>query len=140
MIDSAYNSRVDECKATAYALRAFAGMPYNKIADTVLGDIDHKIYKKYKEQLPENWQKRAEHFYGEVARVKKGVEAWERGDLHRFGKLVFESGDSSIDNYESGSPELKKLHEIALHTEGIYGGLFFCGRKIVFIITKKNRC
>jgi galactokinase len=124
LINSAYNSRVDECKAAAYALKAYSGMHYNKVADSVLGDIDHEIYEKYKKKLPKNWQKRAEHFYSEVERVSQGVEAWRKGDLRTFGKLVFASGDSSINNYESGSPELKKLHEIALHTDGIYGGRF----------------
>ena len=36
LINSAYNSRVDECKAAAYALKAYAGMPYDKVADSVL--------------------------------------------------------------------------------------------------------
>ena len=64
------------------------------------------------------------HFYTEVARVKKGVEAWKAGNLTAFGKAVFESGHSSITNYESGSPELRALHEIARKTDGVYGGRF----------------
>ena len=31
---------------------------------------------------------------------------------------------SSIYNYETGSPELKKLYEIMTETDGIYGGRF----------------
>jgi len=31
---------------------------------------------------------------------------------------------SSIENYETGSDELKKLYEILLETEGVYGGRF----------------
>ena len=38
--------------------------------------------------------------------------------------MVFESGRSSIYNYETGSPELIKLYEIMSETEGIYGGRF----------------
>ena len=56
--------------------------------------------------------------------MKKGVEAWKRGDLRAFGQLVFESGYSSIHLYETGSEELKTLYEIMLETEGIYGGRF----------------
>ena len=44
--------------------------------------------------------------------------------LAPFGKLIFESGNSSIVNWETGSPELKKLYEIMTKTEGIYGGRF----------------
>ncbi|MGN1116597.1 MAG: GHMP kinase, partial [Candidatus Ornithomonoglobus sp.] len=41
-----------------------------------------------------------------------------------FGKMINESGFSSIYNYETGSPELKALYEAMLKTEGIYGGRF----------------
>lgn len=40
------------------------------------------------------------------------------------GRLSFESGHSSIYNYETGSPELKAIYEIMLETDGIYGGRF----------------
>ncbi len=39
-------------------------------------------------------------------------------------RLSFESGHSSIYNYETGSDELKRLYEIMLQTDGIYGGRF----------------
>lgn len=41
-----------------------------------------------------------------------------------FGKLIFESGRSSIENYETGGEELKAIYEIMLETDGIYGGRF----------------
>ena len=56
--------------------------------------------------------------------MQKGAEAWRNGDIEEFGRLSFESGKSSIYNWETGSPELKKLYEIMTHTEGIYGGRF----------------
>jgi galactokinase len=124
LINSAYNARVDECKATAYALKAYAGVPYDRMADTVLHDVNENVFTVYKDKLPLTWQKRAEHYYSEIIRVQEGVSAWMQGDLKRFGELVFESGDSSIDNYEAGSPELKKLHEIAHHADGVFGGRF----------------
>ena len=48
----------------------------------------------------------------------------ENGDIEAYGKLSFESGYSSIHNWETGSPELIKLYEIMTKTEGIYGGWF----------------
>ena len=56
--------------------------------------------------------------------MEKGAEAWRRGDLETYGKLCFESGYSSIYNYETGSDELKTLYEIMQRTDGIYGGRF----------------
>lgn len=121
---SAFNMRVDECRSAAYALKAYAGMEYGKFEETNLRDVPVEVYQKYKERLPENWRKRAEHWYTEFERVQKGVEAWRNGDLEAFGRLSFESGYSSIYNWETGSSELKKLYEIMTETKGIYGGRF----------------
>lgn len=121
---SAFNMRVDECRSAAYALKAYAGMEYGKFGETNLRDVPREVYERYKDMLPESWRKRAEHWYTEFDRVEKGAEAWRRGDIEAFGRLCFESGWSSIHNWETGSPELKKLYEIMTETEGIYGGRF----------------
>ena len=126
LVSSKFNMRVDECKAAAYALMAFENMEYGKFEDARLRSVPFEIYEKHKARLPEFWRRRAEHWYTEFQRVKKGAEAWRRGDIETFGKLTFESGMSSIKNFETGSPELKKLYEIMLKTDGIYGGRF-CG-------------
>ena len=124
LVGSKFNMRVDECRAAAYALKAYAGMEYGKFGESSLRDVPYEVYLAHKDKLPENWRKRAEHFYSEYQRVERGVEAWRRGDIEEFGKLSFESGLSSIENYETGSPELKALYEIMTKTEGVYGGRF----------------
>ncbi len=121
---SKFNMRVDECRSAAYALKALSGMEYGKFGDTNLRDVPYEVYLKYKERLPESWAKRAEHWYTEFLRVEAGAEAFRRGDIAGFGRLSFESGYSSIYNWETGSPELIKLYEIMRHTDGIYGGRF----------------
>lgn len=121
---SKFNMRVDECKSAAYALKAYAGMEYGKFAETHLREVPREIYETYKDRLPDNWRKRAEHWYTEFDRVQKGAEAWRRGDIEEYGRLSFESGHSSIENYETGSSELKKLYDVMTTTEGIYGGRF----------------
>ena len=139
---SAYNMRVDECKSAAYCLMAHSGMEYGKYADTFLRDLPIGIYKEYKEKLPENWDKRAKHFYSEMQRVKDGVKAWRIGNLEKFGQLIFESGRSSIENYETGSKELAALQEIMESTDGIYGGRFsgagFNGSSMALINPEKK--
>ena len=121
---SAFNMRVDECRAAAYALKAYAGIEYSKFEETNLRDVLIEIFHKYKDRLPHTWRKRAEHCYTEFDRVEKGVDAWRNGDIESYGRLVFESGYSSIHNWETGSPELIKLYEIMVKTKGIYGGRF----------------
>ncbi len=124
LAESAFNMRVDECRSAAYALKAYAGMEYGKFEETNLRDVPIEVFHQYKDRLPENWRKRAEHWYTEFERVQKGAEAWRRGDIEAYGKLSFESGYSSIHNWETGSPELIKLYEIMTETKGIYGGRF----------------
>ena len=121
---SAYNMRVDEAKSASYALKAYAGMEYGKFADTYLSDLSRDVFEKYGDKLPEPWRMRAEHFYTESARVEQGVEAWRRGDIETFGRLSTESGYSSIHSWQTGSEELKKLYEIIVSTDGVYGGRF----------------
>jgi galactokinase/galacturonokinase len=121
---SAFNMRVDECRSAAYALKAYAGIKYGKYSETYLRDVPYEVYLQYKDRLPENFRKRAEHWYTEQERVRDGAEAFRRGDIEAFGRLSFESGHSSIYQWETGSDELKTLYEIMTRTDGIYGGRF----------------
>ena len=121
---SAYNLRQDECKAAAYSLLAHAGLQYGKFADTRLRDVPTLVFEEYKDRLPDNFRKRAEHYFSEYRRAEEGADAWRRGDLETYGKLIFQSGRSSIENYECGCPELITLYNIMAETDGIYGGRF----------------
>ena len=121
---SKFNMRVDESRAAAYALMAYANMEYGKFKEANLRYVPREIFEQYKDRLPLNWAKRAEHWFTEFDRVQRGAEAWRRGDIEEYGRLSTESGWSSINNWETGSPELKTLYDIMTHTDGIYGGRF----------------
>jgi galactokinase/galacturonokinase len=124
LASSKFNMRVDECRSAAYALMAYAGIEYGKFNEANLRDVPYEIYLKYRDRLPENWEKRARHWYGEYQRVEAGAKAYREGNIEEFGRLSFESGYSSIYNWETGSPELIKLWEILRETDGVYGGRF----------------
>ncbi len=121
---SKYNMRVDELRSGVYAIQAYAGMEYGKFNEAMARHVPREIYEQYKSRLPEPWAKRCEHWYTEFERVEKGAEAWRRGDIETYGRLSFESGWSSIHNWESGAPEQIRLYEIMTQTDGIYGGRF----------------
>ena len=121
---SKYNMRVDELRAGVYALQAFAGMEYGKFGEAMARNVPRSVYERYKDRLPVPWARRCEHWYTEFERVEKGAEAWRVGDIETYGRLSFESGWSSIHNWESGAPEQIRLYEIMTQTEGIYGGRF----------------
>lgn len=116
---SKYNMRVDELRAGVYALQALSGMEYGKFNQANARDVSYETYLEFKDRLPVPWAKRCEHWYTEFKRVEAGAEAWRRGDVEAFGKLSFESGWSSIHNWESGAPEQIKLYEIMTETPGI---------------------
>lgn len=119
-----YNLRVSECKTAAWIMQAYEGEPLKELSDTRLRDVPEEMLEKYSSLMPERFAKRARHFYSECDRVVNGVKAWEAGDIESFGKLVFESCESSMNNYECGSPELIDLYEAMRDTDGIFGGRF----------------
>lgn len=122
--DSVYNIRVSECKEAATVLKKYAGITWQGTTDNYLREVTKEIFEKYKSIMPDNLKKRAIHYFSEMKRLEEGINAWKLGDINRFGNLIFESGDSSINYYESGSLELCKLHSIAKNTPGIWGGRF----------------
>ena len=121
---SKYNMRVDELRAGVYALQAFSGAEYGKFNEAMARNVPWQVYQAYKDKLPAPWARRCEHWYTEFRRVEAGAEAWRRGDIEEYGRLSFESGWSSIHNWESGAPEQIRLYEIMRETSGIYGGRF----------------
>ena len=124
---TSFNLRVDEMRSAAFVTLSYENANTNKFKNTYLRDVPREMYERHKDKLPDNIRKRAEHFYTEFDRVLKGKELWENGDIEGFGKLVLESGRSSIVNYESGSPLLIDLYNIIASTKGVYGGRFLGG-------------
>ena len=124
LASSDYNMRVRECCEAAYILKKAAGFSPVSADECRFRDVTYDEYLQYKNLLPEKLLRRAEHWYGECGRVELAVEAWQNGDIERFGEISTQSGISSIENYEAGSAELKKLCEIMWRTHGIYGGRF----------------
>lgn len=124
LVNSDYNLRVFECKTAAWNMLAYLDQPLKTFDRTFLRDIPKATYDQTRIAMPKRFAKRAEHFYSEYRRVRQGVTAWESGNLKLFGKLCFASCESSIHNYECGSPELIAIYEIMRTLPGIYGGRF----------------
>lgn len=119
-----YNLRVSECKTAAWIIQAYEDEHLRELADTRLRDVSEEKFEEYAGRMPGRFARRARHFFTECDRVTAGVKAWEEGDIGKFGQYVFESCESSMDNYECGSPELISLYRIMRRTPGIYGGRF----------------
>jgi galacturonokinase len=119
---SDYNNRVTECQEAARLLCENAGIKTE--ATPKLGDIPFEIWQQYENQLPTPLDRRAKHFFTEVQRVQDGIKYWETGDINNFGRLINESCESSITNYESGSPQLISLQKLLKSCKGVYGSRF----------------
>ncbi len=119
---SDYNNRVTQCLEAAKILCEKAGIKTSK--EPKLEDVPNEIWEKHKSILPNPLDIRAKHFFTEMDRVQKGIIAWEKGDIEEFGKLINQSCQSSIENYESGSPHLISLQRILENSKGVYGSRF----------------
>lgn len=124
LVNSDYNLRVFECKTAAWNMLAYHEQPLKTFDKTFLRDIPKETFDKTRDMMPSRFARRAEHFYSEYRRVRQGVTAWETGNLQLFGKLSFDSCESSIHNYECGSPELISIYNIMRPLQGVYGGRF----------------
>ena len=124
LVNSDYNLRVYECKTAAWNMLAYTEQPLKTFDKTFLRDIPKATFEKTRIAMPARFARRAEHFYSEYRRVRQGVTAWETGNLKLFGKLSFDSCESSIHNYECGSPELIAIYEIMRSLSGVWGGRF----------------
>jgi galacturonokinase len=123
LVGTGYNQRVAECREAADRLLRLAGLPL-PAGGARLRDVPAAVYERHRGALPTPLARRAAHYFGEQARVAAGRAAWRDGDLVTFGRLVAESGRSSIENYECGAPELVALYEALLEAPGVYGARF----------------
>jgi len=124
LVNSDYNLRVYECKTAAWNMLAYTDQPLKPFDKTFLRDVPKSTFEKTRIAMPQRFARRAEHFYSEYRRVRQGVTAWETGNMKLFGRLSFDSCESSIHNYECGSPELISIYEIMREQQGVYGGRF----------------
>lgn len=124
LVNSDYNLRVFECKTAAWNMLAYTDQPLKTFDKTFLRDIPKATFDKTAIAMPARFARRAEHFYSEYRRVRQGVTAWETGNIKLFGKLSKDSCESSIHNYECGSPELISIYNAMKDLPGVYGGRF----------------
>ena len=117
-----YNRRVAECGEASRLLLRAGGL--EQAADAKLRHVPPQTFEEFKHVLPEPLRRRAEHFFSEQRRVGAGVRLWRQGDLAGFGRLISESGQSSIENYECGNAYLRTACRVLWETPGVLGARF----------------
>jgi galactokinase len=115
LVDSEYNTRRKDCESAA----AKIGMVVKSVK--ALRDVTPDMLERNAHLLTRQEYRRALHIVGENDRVLRGVAFLEQGAIEEFGKLLFESHRSSIENFENSCPELDFLVEQAKSIPGCLG-------------------
>ncbi len=110
LVGGEYNERREQCFEAAKRLGA-----------RTLRDVSLEQLLAARNDLPPLLYKRALHIVGENDRVLQGVEFLKNNEAERFGKLMFESHESSRFNFENSTPELDALVVLASKEDGILG-------------------
>jgi len=116
LVDSEYNERRATCEKSAIFFSTVLKHPV-----TALRDVSWSEWKQYSPEMDPVMARRSAHVIGENARVVKGGQLLTAGNLTDFGKLMFESHESSRVNYENSCKELDFLVTAAKNTPGTLG-------------------
>ena len=114
LVDSEYNVRRQDCEAGAEKL----SLIYPDVK--TLRDVSLEQLAAAKSALTEREYRRALHVVGECTRVIEAVRMLEHNDVNGFGRLWFDSHESSRVNFENSTEELDYLVELA---KSVPGGL-----------------
>ena len=115
LLESCYAERAAECRQAFAILRA-SSPDLGCLAEATTDDLTRDRHA-----LGEvNWL-RARHVVEECARVREAVDALQRGDLTRVGKLLYASHESSRILFQNSIPELDFLVTQLSHQSGVLG-------------------
>ena len=108
LADSPYNERRERCEQAAAQLAEILPHPV-----TALRDVSPEEFAANRGRIAAGAAKRAAHVIGEIDRVEKSMDLIRKGDIKGFGQFLFESHQSSIENFENSCPELDIVVEAA---------------------------
>ncbi|MFA6174153.1 MAG: galactokinase [Kiritimatiellales bacterium] len=108
LADSPYNERRERCEQAAAQLAELLPHPV-----AALRDVSPEEFAANRSRIAEGAAKRAAHVIGEIDRVERGVELLRHQDIKSFGQFLFESHQSSVENFENSCPELDIVVEAA---------------------------
>ena len=116
LVDGEYNERREKCEEAAVFFKGVLDHPV-----AALRDVSWEEWQARQGEMEPVAAKRSAHPVGENDRVLRGREALHHNDLEAFGKLMFESHESSINYFENSCPELDFLVKTARSVPGALG-------------------
>ena len=115
LVDSEYNVRRAACESAAAKLAA----RHSNVK--TLRDVSSELLEDEKSVLSNIEYLRSKHVVQECERVTRAVRLLENGDLTAFGKLWWDSHESSRVNFENSTPALDKIVEFSHQLPGALG-------------------
>lgn len=116
LVDSAYNRRLEECRA---GTEAFDELLDHEVR--ALRDVSPAAYEAHASSLPEPVGRRCEHVVHENDRVQRAARALERDDPRTLGRLMYESHESLASLYDVSCAELDAMVDVLSDVEGVLG-------------------
>jgi len=116
LADGVYNKRRQKCEEAAIYFAEILDHPV-----TALRDVTMTEWQEHQANMDTLAAKRSAHIIGENERVAQGAKLLEKGDAKAFGKLMFDSHQSSIENFENSCEELDFIVNNARKIPGALG-------------------
>lgn len=116
LVDGEYNQRRSACETAAAYFATVLSHPVQ-----ALRDVSWQEWEAHRAGLPEVVARRAAHPIGENERVRKGARLLAQNDLAGFGRIMYESHESSRTLFENSCPELDALVAAARQLPGVLG-------------------
>ncbi len=116
LVESEYNERRERCEEAA---RFFASVLPHPVSH--LRDVSWEEWETHRKAMNPVAARRSAHVIGENTRVIKGRELLMHHDLAAFGRLMYDSHESSRTQFENSCPELDVLVDAAKATPAVLG-------------------
>ncbi len=116
LVDGEYNERREKCEAAAEFFKAKLDHSV-----TALRDVSWAEWEQWQREMDDTTARRAAHPIGENERVIAGRQLLATGDIEAFGKLMFDSHESSVTYFENSCEELDTIVNAARRIPGVLG-------------------
>ena len=122
LANTEYNTRVKECKKALEIINKQVGKNYSNLSMVSIDDLT-----KSKEILSDKIYRRALYVLNENQRTVESADLLEKGNLSKFGKLMYRSHNGLKNNYEVSCKELDYLVESTREHKDILGARMMGG-------------
>ncbi len=136
LVDGAYNERRESCEAAA---KFFSDQLPRDIS--ALRDVSMADWQEHSNAMDKTHAMRSAHVIGENERVLKGIECLKNEDFETFGSLMYESHESSQNNFENSCKELDFIVDTTRKMPGILGARLSgggFGGSVIVLVNKRD--